>query len=345
MSAPFPTARELPVDFFPTATLHLDPLGVPIVQGERATSILAGIPNAVPGRGLTLVIRDPIYINHYFHFLEIFIGLFAFHQEYLRRIPAERMIFGAQNWNNARQNKVQERLIRAIYGGVDLFGIEPFRYGMPRFQNVLVIDRNLAITGINKFLEPLLPQARRWMPEFRRRVYAATGVTERVVPSETRQLRCAYLQRRPPRTLSKLGEQRLLALLQQRFDVVTEIDFGSFSWRDQVLQAAQTDVVVGVHGNGLSNLLWLPRDAAVVEIFPPDFHAFDYQVMAELVGLSYFGIEGKRQGYVYVEGSREGAAYGEQNQPVEHLPERALEFALETIIGRVRARGAPPGVK
>ena len=345
MSAPLQTARELPVDFFPTARLHLDPLGVPVVEGERAAGILAGTPDAVAGRGLTLVIRDPVYISHYFHFLEIFIGLFAFHQEYLGQIPAERMIFGAQNWNNARQNKVQERLIRAVYGGVDLFGTEPFRYGAPRFQNVLVIDRNRAITGINKFLEPLLPQARHWTPEFRRRVYAATGAAERVVPSEARQLRCAYLPRRPPRTLGTLERQRLLGLLRERFDVVTEIDFGSLSWRDQVLQAAQTDILVGVHGNGLSNLLWLPRHAAVVEIFPPDFHAFDYQVMAELVGLSYFGIEGKKQGYVYVEGSREGAAYGEQNQPVEYLPARALESALETIIGRVRARGVPPRVE
>jgi hypothetical protein len=340
MNLPPHSTRQLPVSFFPEAKIGLDE-GVPVALGE-ANNVLSDGAEAVPGRGLTLVIRDPIYINHYFHFLEIFIGLFSFHQEYLGELGVERIIFGRQNWNNAQQNNVQEQLIRAVYGGIDVFGTEIFQYGMPRFKNVLCIDRALAVTGINKFLEPLLPEARRWMPEFRRRVYAATRTTEKAAVHDPRQLRCAYIPRRPPRTLGEEDRTRLLSMLKDRFADVIEVDFGRLSWRQQVLQAAQIDLLVGVHGNGLSNLLWLPRHGTAIEIFPPDFHAFDYQVMAEIAGLSYFGMEGVSQGYVYTEGSRAGAAYGEQNQPVKHLPIEALEHALDGITQRSRAGGDPP---
>lgn len=331
------SARQLPVSFFPEAKIRLDEHGAPLAIGDPVKAALSDIVDAVPGRGLTLLIRDPIYINHYFHFLEIFIGLFSFHQEYLGELGVERIIFGAQNWNNARQNNVQEQLIRAVYGGIDIFSTEIFQFGMPRFKNVLCIDRALAVTGINKFLEPLLPEARRWMPEFRRRVYAATRAMERAAVRDPRQIRCVYIPRKPPRTLDEADRTRLLGMLKDRFDDVIEVDFGRLSWRQQVLKAAQIDLLVGVHGNGLSNLLWLPRHGAAVELFPPNFHAFDYQVMAEIAGLSYFGMEGIREGYVYTEGSRAGAAYGDQNQPVTHLPIEALERALDAIAQKSQA--------
>jgi len=334
MNAPPPSTRQLPVSFFAEARIGLDSGGVPIAQGAEAKDILAAAKDVVPNRGLTLVIRDPIYINHYFHFLEIFIGLFSFHQEHLGDLGVERIIFGSQNWNNARQHHVQEQLIRAVYGGVDIYSTEVFRYGAQRFRNVLSIDRALAVTGINKFLEPLLPEALRWAPEFRRRVYVATRAAERAIPSGPRRVRCAYIPRKPPRTLGEADKMCLLAMLRDRFDEVIEIDFGRLSWREQVMQAADVDVLVGVHGNGLSNLLWLPRHGTAVEIFPPDFHAFDYQVMAEIVGLSYFGMEGKQDGYFYVEGSREGGAYGDQNQAIKYLPTELLEHSIEAIARR-----------
>ncbi len=342
MSAALQSMRQLPVNFYPEARISLDGGGVPVTFGEAASHLRPDVEDAVPGRGLTLIVRDPIYINHYFHFLEIFIGLFAFHQEYLADFGVERIIFGTQNWNNARQNNVQEQLIRAVYGGIDIFGAEIFKYGTPRFKNVLSIDRALAVTGINKFLEPLLPEARRWAPEFRRRVYVATRAVEKSAFPDPRRIRCAYVPRKPPRTLDEDGKVRLLDMQRNRFDDVIELDFGRFSWRQQVLHAAQIDLLVGVHGNGLSNLLWMPRHGTAVEIFPPDFHAFDYQVMAEIAGLSYFGLEAKPHGYVYTEGGRAGGAYGEQNQPIKHFPIETLEQALDTIAQRSRASGAPP---
>jgi hypothetical protein len=94
--------------------------------------------------------------------------------------------------------------------------------------------------------------------------------------------------------------------------------------------------MVGIHGNGLTNLLWLPPHAHVIEIFPADTHHYDYQVMCEVMGLSYFGLAGKN---IFREYSRFGPAYGhgdEINKTVS-LPSEEL---LSLIFWQMNAREA-----
>ena len=60
---------------------------------------------------------------------------------------------------------------------------------------------------------------------------------------------------------------------------------------EQVLLMSRSTVLVGVHGNGLSNQLWLrpsPR-TTVIEIFLPDGFAFDYEYTARSLGLKHYG--------------------------------------------------------
>ena len=50
---------------------------------------------------------------------------------------------------------------------------------------------------------------------------------------------------------------------------VTLVDAAAMSPADQVRLFGETDVLVAQHGAGLSNIVWLPKGAAVLEIKPP----------------------------------------------------------------------------
>lgn len=63
---------------------------------------------------------------------------------------------------------------------------------------------------------------------------------------------------------------------------------------DQLRLAARTTILMGVHGNGLTSLLWMnpsPR-ATVMEFFYPEGFAHDYEYTARALGMTYYGFWG-----------------------------------------------------
>jgi len=66
---------------------------------------------------------------------------------------------------------------------------------------------------------------------------------------------------------------------------------------EQIRLAGRTTIMMGVHGNGLTSLLWMnptPR-SAVMEFFYPEGFAADYEWTANAIGLTYYGWWGSRR--------------------------------------------------
>ncbi|EDR00740.1 uncharacterized protein LACBIDRAFT_333819 [Laccaria bicolor S238N-H82] len=61
---------------------------------------------------------------------------------------------------------------------------------------------------------------------------------------------------------------------------------------EQVRAASRTTILLGVHGNGLTHLVFMPptRISAVIEIFCPPGFAHDYQWTTRALGMTYFGV-------------------------------------------------------
>lgn len=61
---------------------------------------------------------------------------------------------------------------------------------------------------------------------------------------------------------------------------------------EQLQIAARTTIMLGVHGNGLTHLLWMPPTprSAVIEMFFPGGFARDYQWTAQNLGIRHFAI-------------------------------------------------------
>ncbi|KXN85218.1 hypothetical protein AN958_11493 [Leucoagaricus sp. SymC.cos] len=61
---------------------------------------------------------------------------------------------------------------------------------------------------------------------------------------------------------------------------------------EQVRAAAKTTIMLGVHGNGLTHLVWMKptRVSTVIEMFYPDGFAHDYQWTSRALGMAHFGV-------------------------------------------------------
>ena len=66
------------------------------------------------------------------------------------------------------------------------------------------------------------------------------------------------------------------------------VDFAAISVRDQVVLVQNTDVLIGHHGAGMTHVLFLSEQSAVVEIFPPTFSTAGFGQLSKMRGLTYF---------------------------------------------------------
>ncbi|EED14746.1 DUF563 domain protein [Talaromyces stipitatus ATCC 10500] len=66
------------------------------------------------------------------------------------------------------------------------------------------------------------------------------------------------------------------------------IDFAVLPLQEQVQIIRGTDVLVGVHGAGLTHGLWLPQRSAMVEILPEGFQHKGFRNLAGALGHDYF---------------------------------------------------------
>lgn len=64
------------------------------------------------------------------------------------------------------------------------------------------------------------------------------------------------------------------------------------SSHDQIHLSSRTDIIIGVHGNGLSSALWMQKGGAMIELFPANACFFDYSLISIVSRLSYTGLSG-----------------------------------------------------
>ncbi len=261
-------------------------------------------------------------VYHYFHFMEAIIWLWTMQHAYLGGARPARIVFDMP-WDNAAQNYVQRGVLAALYPGVPIG--DPGWNWPDSFDNVLIYDRSWAETRLNKSLEAAmgfaLPHVMNMGRQVRRMVGAFDGATKSP--------RILFVTRPPPRCFAPEAERDLLTCLQA-YGPVTTIDFAAIPWDQQVRLVAAHDVLVGVHGNGLTNALWMRPKSLVLEFFPEGSRHYDYQFFSELAGLNYFGFDGMDK--IYPAFSRTGEPYGhgaETNKAVTNIPIAALRRLLD----------------
>lgn len=113
------------------------------------------------------------------------------------------------------------------------------------------------------------------------------------------------------------NEPQILRLLEELgFHVVVP---GQLDFMEQVDIFSRARIVVGAHGAGLANILWMQPGSSVIEFMPSGHDDPGYRFLSELVGLQY--------GCVFARSfeHRQGIAYADIEVDIETL-KRALNF-------------------
>lgn len=70
------------------------------------------------------------------------------------------------------------------------------------------------------------------------------------------------------------------------------VEAGRLSFREQVALASETTVLLGIHGAGLANMIFMPEGRHVVEIVHPHYPSPIYYALASALGLRYWLVWG-----------------------------------------------------
>jgi capsular polysaccharide biosynthesis protein len=130
------------------------------------------------------------------------------------------------------------------------------------------------------------PHALSWL---RDQLFAAVPL-EPIDPQPRR----IYITRRLTEKRRLANEDQIEPLLAEHGFMIAELETMTFA--QQVRLFAQAEIVVGVHGAGLTNLAWAPPGCKVMEIQHPDYVNVMYYMLAEVLEQRYWSCLGTSAG-------------------------------------------------
>lgn len=285
-----------------------------ILDPEMALHVLGGV--AVHKRGTSMWFNDtpgqnlPSFLNLYFHFVvELFLGGWrAIAAAGERDLPARIMFRSdADDWRDDAQQTAwfQQAVLPST-------AIEEHSTYVDRaetsltylFDKLVVVDRwaahrhgqetqvwNKATCDL-----PLLRVPTDWWKPLRdsmRRLVVADGC--HLSRSKSNAPVVTYISRQlTGRRLVSSDHDRLVGALK-RMDRDGLIEFEeakmeTMSRTQQFCLALRTDIMLGVHGTGLSHQLWMKPNSGVLEIMREPGFVRDYALVAELMGHEYYAV-------------------------------------------------------
>ena len=292
---------------------------------RRQTLIQRGNASSYSVLDPSIMITDflPHYTPHLYHMMENLLGIWAAWCEFIDQ-RGSGITHASPEWLILPQNSLQSLgtrsaratrgLVRAVFPEIKIIDSRALRSlgqrGAVHFPKLIASDRSAAEHGnINQMITGIRRRLAGLMPHF----WAAISRNLELNPSTTRagqDVVVTFVDRQASgnRGLAPSLARELLwelATLEAGIRVLW-LRFELLTLREQVARASATDVLVGVHGNGLTHVLFIRRPGALVEIFPGDgSRILAFQQFSELRGVAYFGLQAA-SGRVFREGSCDG---------------------------------------
>ncbi|KAK0449277.1 hypothetical protein EV421DRAFT_2032523 [Armillaria borealis] len=297
---------------------------IQIISSKEAKALFGTVAQVI--NGVTFLINDPQqFITHYYHWsAELGFGLWRAYSSLDHYIthdgnttlpPPRRIIFNrldAARWRDYAS--MNQWFIRSAWPSLTMEFIDDWRdrisMGVPFvFERVLIADRSAAMMGHNyaRFQRtaavafPLPGSAYWWMP-IRNNVVKYTGLEPAVGSGTMTTPVITYISRQEwgRRMLIPEDHDRLVRELYKLRDEhgyeVNVVSMDKLSRKEQIRLAARTTIMMGVHGNGLTSLLWMnpsPR-STVIEFFFPGGFAHDYEYTTRALGMVHYGFWGSQ---------------------------------------------------
>ncbi|KII95730.1 hypothetical protein PLICRDRAFT_121283 [Plicaturopsis crispa FD-325 SS-3] len=286
-----------------------------IISTQEAAALVGKDADIVDG--VTWFANDPPqFIQHYYHWsAELFFGFWRTYSSLDPSIMANgstslpaprRMLFAhadADHWRDyASMNQL---VLRSAFPSITLEFADDWHdriaLGRPLvFDRVVLADRSAAMLGFNfhrsqrTASEPFaLPGSANWWSSVRRNVIKFAGIEE--VRTDAPVITYISRQGWGRRMLRPEDHDKLVEELYRLRDMygyeVNIVSMENLSRSEQLHLAARTTIMMGVHGNGLTSLVWMkpsPR-ATVMEFFFPGGFAHDYEYTTRALGMVHYG--------------------------------------------------------
>ncbi|CAE6492007.1 unnamed protein product [Rhizoctonia solani] len=318
-----------------------------IITPKEASELFGenGTGTATHLQGVTFLVNDPPqFIQHYYHFsAELLFGLWRTYSSLdplitpsgKTKLPApRRMMFThtpSSKWRDYA--KLNQYILHATFPSCALAFEEDWvdraETGKVHiFERVVFADRGAAMRGENFKASGrsasevfVLPGSVNWWSPVRKNVLSFIGAPEEEIsgagadgvlikPVITYVSRQGW-GRRMLREKDHLGLVKALRELEAKHGYeVNIVKLDKMSRDEQIRLAGRTTILMGVHGNGLTSLLWMlpsPR-STVIEFFYPGGFAFDYEYTTRALGMVHYGFWGSD-------------SFTSPNTPPVHYPE------------------------
>ncbi len=246
---------------------------------------------------------------HYFHIQEFIMGMVMINS--LANISTNPRLLLFPTQEDTTETRVgwrdvpglNHRLLTLLFPNANYIAAEAFDRWYNQvpftrlFERIVVADRqsahayplNTYWNGMYLHLQVALAGKPIAWPEIRDRVLRTLGVvTDRKRPAIT------YMSREHDgnRKFEEETNMQLKEGLKQfepdyktNYVIMAPIPF----WK-QVELIAQTDVLVSIHGNGLTHAIWLQPGSTIIEIFPNRNFVRDYECISTLLNLNYYAM-------------------------------------------------------
>lgn len=268
---------------------------------------------------------DPWHLNHYFHFMEILIGIWAHSRSFKKVDVIISPVLLEENFKSLLQ--IILPLSQIIFTKNYLV------------KECLVVNRfeknlNFEKVNLNKMLENSLKICTEHFSSLREKLFSYYKLKSKEKPKTIKDIQLTFIMRKGPRTINNVEE--LFEFLNTKYKVKPNcVWFENMSIKNQMSLMANTDILLGVHGNGLTNLLWLPEHAGIIEIFG-NYHHYDYQIFSEISGIKYFGfLNDINEEITFKNGTRFRDATGFPNKPINKLKLKTFQKSLDEILERI----------
>ncbi|TFK20596.1 hypothetical protein FA15DRAFT_707948 [Coprinopsis marcescibilis] len=271
--------------------------------------------------GVNFLINDPPqFITHYYHWAaELWFGFWRTYSTLDPEIttsgnttlpPARRLIFNHLDNAHWRDYALMNQWVTlSSFPSVTMEFKDDWRdraeMGRPFvFERVVLADRSSAMLAFNyaryqrTAAPPFgLPGSVNWWMPVRNNVIKFAGLGSSVGQGTMARPVITYISRQNwgRRMLLPEDHEKLVKALQGLHEKygyeVNIVNAEDMTRQEQIKLAARTTILMGVHGNGLTSLIWMhvsPR-STVMEFFYPEGFAHDYEFTARSLGMVHYG--------------------------------------------------------
>jgi capsular polysaccharide biosynthesis protein len=218
----------------------------------------------------TVAYLSNTWVDNYYHWLQLTLPLLRLYQKLAPEVKIDAYYVG-----RSRLMKVQEETLAA-------FGVRKeqiIREACQANRLLTVIYQHRPQYENMRYRDP-------WGHEFIRKTFCQPPA-----PSSPKRI---YVQRRNVRNRQLKNEPQIAAFLSTLGFIPVSMD--GLTVAEQARLFAGADVIIGVHGAALTNLIFARKGAKLIELFPPEVQEPGMFTAATHSGLDYYFLLGRSGG-------------------------------------------------